>query len=32
VPRRPTGIAVGYGRVWVASAEQGTVTPIDPRG
>jgi streptogramin lyase len=29
---RATGIAVGYGRVWVASADQGTVTPIDPRG
>jgi hypothetical protein len=32
VGQRPTGIAVGYGRVWVASADQGTVTPIDPRG
>ncbi len=32
VGQRPTGIAVGYGRVWVASADQGTVTPIDAQG
>jgi DNA-binding beta-propeller fold protein YncE len=32
VGQRPTGIAVGYGRVWVASADHGTVTPIDAQG
>src|SRR5436190_12924961 len=31
VGRRPSAVAVGLGPVWVANADDGTVSPIDPR-
>ena len=31
VGRRPTGVAIGGGRVWVANSLSGTVSEIDPR-
>jgi YVTN family beta-propeller protein len=30
VGKRPSGIAIGFGSVWVANRESGTVSRIDP--
>ena len=30
VGERPSGIAIGFGSVWVASRDSGTVSRIDP--
>ncbi len=31
VGKRPSGIAIGFGSVWVANRESGTVSRIDPQ-